>query len=55
MNRIINEIQYRIIKEFIKILISIIGFMRRHSDDIAKRKIDTIVNDVFIKNFKPRV
>lgn len=52
MNKLVKEIKYTIVKVFVKVLINIIGFIRINSNDTTKKRIDVMVNNVLINNFK---
>lgn len=52
MNKIVKVIKYTIVKTFVKVLINIIGFIRKISNDTTKKRIDVMVNNVLINNFK---
>ncbi|NYC94161.1 hypothetical protein DFN09_002148 [Clostridium acetobutylicum] len=38
MNKIIKVIKYTIVKNFVRVLISTIGFIKKISDDTTKKK-----------------
>ncbi|AAK79837.1 hypothetical protein BJV85_002123 [Clostridium acetobutylicum] len=50
MNKIIKVIKYTIVKNFVRVLISTIGFIKKISDDTTKKRIDVMVNNALINN-----
>lgn len=52
MKHMLNRIQYTIIKIFIKIIINILGFVRKNSSSSTQSKIDRLANEVLISNLK---